>query len=234
MKSPKKSENLEVRLSHEDKTTLQKKAALEGRSVSAVVRRLISDYLAPPVTRSKPHPVMELLMTLKSRPKSVLAGLAAGLASIPLLATPFLIPTTASAEEISLSLKGEFVASVEENGEQGQRVRRFNTEIQIGSDHFMTMRLPSLLAQGPDAGLYMVVHVTEAENKVMLGLTLCEVAKAPKKSANVVEMIPIDICKDASVIATPTLTTRFGDKVEFKMGDVEDEIFSFSALPKKL
>lgn len=230
MKPPKKSENLEVRLSHQDKMALQVKASQEGRSVSAVVRSLISNYLAQPIARSKPNRIMELFMTLKSRPKSTIAALA----SLPVLMAPFLIPTSASAEEISLSLKGEFVAAIQENGEDGQRVRRFNTEIQMDSDQFITMRLPSLLAQGPKTGLYMVVHVTEADKQVILDLTLCEVADAPKKSKNVVEMIAKDVCETANIIANPTLTTGFGDQVEFKMGDAAGETFSFSAVPNRL
>jgi len=58
MKSPhtkpaKKSETLEVRLSHPDKRALQDKAAFEGRTVSAVVRGLISSYLSQAEPRSK-------------------------------------------------------------------------------------------------------------------------------------------------------------------------------------
>lgn len=169
-------------------------------------------------------------MKLKSRPKSTFAALI----SLPILITPFLIPTAASAKEISLSLKGEFVASIQENGEPGQRVRQFNTEIHIDSDQFMTMRLPSLSGQGPKTGLYMALHVYETENQVILDLTLCEVANAPQRTKNIVEMIPKDICETANIIANPTLKTGFGDQVEFKMGDIAGETFSFRAIPNRL
>ena len=53
MKSPKKSEMLEVRLSHPDKLALQEKAAREGRTVSDVVRGLIASYLSQDAARSK-------------------------------------------------------------------------------------------------------------------------------------------------------------------------------------
>ena len=230
MKSPKKSETLEVRLSHPDKVALQDKAAREGRSVSAVVRGLISSYLAQGEPRSQPSRLTELLMTLKRKPKSI----AATLACVPILGLLFLLPASASAEDISLSLKGEYIAAVVENGEEGTRTRRFNTELQITPGHFMTMRLPSLIAQGPKSGLYMVVQVQEQETDIILGLTLCEVADAPQKHQNVVEMIPINVCETANIIAKPTLTTQFGDRVEFKMGDSAGETFSFSALPKRL
>jgi len=53
MKTPKKSETLEVRLSHPDKVALQDKAAREGRTVSHVVRGLISSYLLQAEPRSR-------------------------------------------------------------------------------------------------------------------------------------------------------------------------------------
>lgn len=229
-KKAKKSETLEVRLSHPDKVALQDKAAREGRTVSAVVRGLISSYLSQAEPRSKSSKMTELLMTLKRKPKSVLATLAC----VPLLSLPFLLPASASAEDISLSLKGEYIAPIVENDEEGIRTRRFNTELQITPGKFITLRLPSLTAQGPDSGLYMVVHVDEQDARIILELTLCEVADAPQKTQNVVEVIPIDICESANIIATPVLSTRYGDMVEFKMGDSEGETFSFSALPKRL
>jgi len=47
-------------------------------------------------------------------------------------------------------------------------------------------------------------------------------------------MIIKDVCDEANIIANPTLTTQFGDKVEFKMGDTAGETFSFSAIPTRL
>lgn len=239
MKQPKKSETLEVRLSHPDKLALQDQAAREGRTVSDVVRGLISSYLAQAEPRSKPSRLTELLMTLKSKPKSVLATLACA----PLLLVPALMPATASAENVSLSLEGEFIAQTAVNGTDGNRVRRFNTEIHIAPGGFMTMRLPSLLSQGPDTGLYMVVqisdfletgHNTKVHDKVVINLSLCEVADAPKKTANLVEMIPIDICAKANILAEPKFITSYGDKVEFKMGDSAGETFTMKATPNKI
>ena len=93
MKSPKKSENLEVRLSHADKQNLRAKAALEGRSVSDVVRCLISDYLHPPKSRTESSVFEGLLMTFKSRPKTILATLAC----LPIFAAPVLFSAPAMA-----------------------------------------------------------------------------------------------------------------------------------------
>jgi len=230
MKSPKKFETLEVRLSHQDKIALQKKAASEGRTVSDVVRGLISSYISPNDARSNSSFYMELVQMIKFKPKSVFATLAC----LPLFASLFFIPTTASAEDIALSLQGEFIGTVVENGEDGKRVRRFNTEIHIKPDHYMTMRMPSLLVQGPKTGLYMAVHVTEAEDRVTLAMTICEVADAPQIAANTVKMIPMDICNKANILAKPTLTTQYGDKVEFRIGDMAGETFKISAKPKRL
>jgi len=230
MKTPKKSETLEVRLSHPDKVALQDKAAREGRTVSHVVRGLISSYLLQAEPRSQSTLFMELAQMIKSKPKSVFATLA----SLPLFTSLFFIPTTAGAAEIALSLQGEFVAPVIENGVDGKRVRRFNTEIHMSPDNFLTTRLPSLIAQGPSTGLYMAVHVSEANESVSLAITICEVADAPELSPQTVEMIPIDICEGANIIAKPTLTTQYGDKVEFRMGDIKGETMKISAKPKRL
>lgn len=226
MKSAKKSESLEVRLSHEDKQNLQAKAAREGRSVSHVVRRLISDYLWQPKPRSQSSFLAELLMKLKSKPKTILASLAC----LPLFAAPVFFSTPAMAEGLSISLKGELIKQLED----GNRVRRFNTELHIQDGQFMTMRMPSLIAQGPETGLYMVVNVSENEDEVILELTICEIADAPPTGPNLVEMIPIDICEGENILAQPTLTTHHGDEVSFRMGDSSGETFKLSALPKKL
>ena len=96
MKSSKKSETLEVRISHEDKQALQTKASGEGKTVSHVIRGLISTYLSQPDTRSRPNRLMELIMTLKSKPKSVLA------AALACLALPLTFSSLASAQDVSL------------------------------------------------------------------------------------------------------------------------------------
>ncbi|MEP1230936.1 MAG: hypothetical protein ABJG88_09705 [Litorimonas sp.] len=225
MKSEKKSESLEVRLSHVDKQNLQAKAAREGRSVSHVVRSLISDYLHQP----KPHPQLsfftELLMKLKSKPKTVLATLAC----LPILAAPVFFSTPAMAENLSINLKGEFIKQLED----GNRVRSFNTEIHIQDGQFWQMRLPSIIAQGTETGLYMTVNVTENEDEVTLKLIICEIKDAPATGRNIVEVIPIGICDGENILSQPTLTTHHGDEVSFRMGNSSGETFKLSALPKK-
>ena len=226
MKSPKKSENLEVRLSHADKQSLQAKAALEGRSVSHVVRRLISDYLYQPKSRSLLSIFAEPLMTIKTKPKTIMATLAC----LPIFTAPFFFSTTALAEDLSISLKGEFTKQLE----NGNRTRRFNTEIHIQDGQFFAMRMPSLIAQGEETGLYLTIDASESKDEVILKLTICEIADAPLIGPNVVEMIPMDICEGENTLAQPTLITHHGDEVSFRMGDISGETFKLSALPKKL
>ena len=163
MKSPKKSETLEVRLSHPDKVALQDKAAREGRSVSAVVRGLISSYLSQSEPRSKTSHLTELLMTLKSRPKTVLATLAC----LPALMLPMLLASPAVAEDISLSLQAEFTEPVFEMGADGKRVRRFNTDIEIGLNQFFSMPVMISPSGDPSANLHMSFRLSEGGNQIV-------------------------------------------------------------------
>ena len=98
----------------------------------------------------------------------------------------------------------------------------------------MTMRMPSLMAQGSETGLYMVVDVSETEDEVILKLTICELADAPPTGPNLVEMTPMDICEGENILSQPTLTAYHGDEVSFQMSDASGETFSLTALPKKL
>ena len=158
MKSPKKSEMLEVRLSHPDKLALQEKAADEGRTVSDVVRGLISSYLTRDATRSKPSLFMELLMAIKSKPKSLAATVLA------CLAAPFAFSTFAFADDISLTLSGKFIEPIIENGEDGKRVRRFSTEVHMDSNETMRVKLSG----NPEDDLAVVVTTKNVENGISL------------------------------------------------------------------
>ena len=139
MKQPKKSETVEVRLSHPDKQALQAKASREGRTVSDIIRGLISDYIAQPDARSTSNKLTELFMTLKSKPRSLLAIAAS---CVPILALPVFFAASANAEDISLTLAAEYVSPVVEGGVEGTRTQRFSTEIELGLDKFITMRMP--------------------------------------------------------------------------------------------
>lgn len=158
MKPPKKSENLEVRLSHQDKTALQDRAAQEGRSVSAVVRGLISSYLAQPNARSNSNRMMELLMILKSKPKSVMATLAV------CIALPFAFTPLATAETFSLNLEGHY--SVPEK--DGTRIRSAKMDVHMkpGDDIDFPFGAPA------DSPLNLSVSMTEEDGKLILSFKL--------------------------------------------------------------
>lgn len=231
MKQTKKSEMLEVRLSHEDKQALQAKAADEGRTVSFVIRHLISDYLTQPETRSRSNRISELLMSLKSKPRSVLAVAAS---CLPILALPVLVASPASAENISITLAGEYVSPVFEQGIGGKRVQRFTTEVELGFQQFITMRFPSLKHQGPETSLFMVVQVAEADEVVNIHIRICETPEPSTKATNEVELVDIDMCQGGRVLAQPTISAIYGEKAEFRMSDGDSETFSLSAQPKRL
>ncbi len=231
MKSTKKSEMLEVRLSHEDKQALQAKAADEGSTVSFVIRRLISGYLTQPDARSHPNRLTELLMTLKSKPKSILAVAAA---CVPILALPVFIATPANAEDISITLAGEYISPVFEDGVEGKRVQRFTTELELGFDQFIAMRLPSLQYQGSETSLFMVAKITEVEKVVNIRIQICETPEPPTHPLNEPELVDVDACTGGRMIAEPTISAAYGEKAEFKMGDGDGETFRLSAQPKRL
>jgi len=102
MKTTKKSETLEIRLSYPDKKALREKAVREGRSVSAILRDLISGYLAEPDECNHSTDWKAHLMALK--PKTLIAtGFAA-------LALPFTLAPFAAAETVAIELSGEYIS----------------------------------------------------------------------------------------------------------------------------
>ncbi|MEP4053258.1 MAG: hypothetical protein ABJN22_13530 [Litorimonas sp.] len=214
MKQPKKSETLEVRLSHPDKVALQNKAANEGRTVSDVVRGLISSYLSQTEPRSHPLKLTELLMTLKSKPKSVLATLAV----FPLLATPFLLPTAANAGDISLTLESEFIEPVVEMASDGNRVRRSRTEIHIAEGQFFSLPVAASPSNDPNAHLYMSLRVSESDNHiVIIEISICEKTNDSEIPANVAQVVTTDTCVGEKLIANPKISAKYGETAEFRM-----------------
>ena len=202
MKSPKKSEMLEVRLSHPDKLALQEKAADEGRTVSDVVRGLISSYLTRDATRSKPSLFMELLMAIKSKPKSLAATVLA------CLAAPFAFSTFAFADDISLTLSGEFIEPIIENGEDGKRVRRFSTEVHMDSNETMRVKLSG----NPEDDLAVVVTTKNVENGISL---------------------KFEIIKNGDTIAMPYLTAFYDEAARVEIENKNGEMFTMNAVPVK-
>lgn len=109
----KKSEMLEVRLSLDDKEALRAKAALEGSTVSATVRRLIADYLRQPEAEAVPSINKRIVMTLLKNPRKSL--LAAGAFLVPAL----MLAPTAQADPITLSIEVEQSTPIEELTPEG-------------------------------------------------------------------------------------------------------------------
>lgn len=202
MKSPKKSEMLEVRLSHPDKLALQEKAADEGRTVSDVVRGLISSYLTQDAARSKPSLFMELLMAIKSKPKSLAATVLA------CLAAPFAFSTFAFADDISLTLSGEFIEPIIENGEDGKRVRRFSTEVHMDSNETMRVKLSGI----PEDDLAVVVTTKNVENGISL---------------------KFEIIKNGDTIAMPYLAAFYDEAARVEIENKNGEMFTMNAVPVK-
>ena len=202
MKSPKKSEMLEVRLSHPDKLALQEKAADEGRTVSDVVRGLISSYLTQDAARSKPSLFMELLMAIKSKPKSLAATVLA------CLAAPFAFSTFAFADDISLTLSGEFIEPIIENGEDGKRTRRFSTEVHMDSNETIRVKLSG----NPEDDLAVVVTTKNVENGISL---------------------KFEIIKNGDTIAMPYLTAFYDEAARVEIENKNGEMFTMNAVPVK-
>jgi len=158
MKSSKKSETIEIRVSHEDKQALQAKASSQGRTVSSVIRSLIADYLAKDETRPYSNRLKASLMTLKSKPKSIAATLfACALA-------PFAYVQYAAAEDISVKLDGEYIVPIVENGEEGTRTRSFSTEVHFENGGDATFNL------APD--MTMFITVKESADRLFIEMVI--------------------------------------------------------------
>jgi Ca2+-binding EF-hand superfamily protein len=93
----KKSEMLEIRISHAEKQAFIARCRAEGRSASAVVRELVAGYSAGPARRSFPfmHRITAMTRTLAARPKRLLA---AALAASTALAFGLSAPSGAEAD----------------------------------------------------------------------------------------------------------------------------------------
>ena len=214
MKKHKKSETLEVRLSHPDKVALQDKAAREGRTVSDVVRGLISSYLTQSEPRSKTSTLTELLMTFKSKPKFVLATLAA----LPLLAAPFLLPVTATAGDIAVTLESEYTEPEKSHGADGKRVRRMKTELKLEENQFFTIPVAASPSGDPSANLHMSLSVSEGDDQIVtIEISICEITETSKNSNSQGKVLLIDSCEGQNLIANPKISAKYGETAEFHM-----------------
>ncbi len=155
----KKTEMLEVRLSHQDKRALQLKAHNEGRSASAVVRSLIRGYVKTLNTEEQ-----STLASILTRPRMVIVTLAA------MLGSTVLIPTV-SANEVALTLSGSIV----EAAESGSHTLSFEREVEL------ELRKPvSFDLTGGDRLIKAILDVDETEDGLFIQIILYELVDGEK------------------------------------------------------
>ena len=167
---PKKSEMLEVRLSHEDKVALRREAEREGRTVSAVVRGLIGEYIRE--AESARRPLAKRRPTMFTRP----LPLTAAASGVALFGGALLLTPAAHADDIRLALAFEHTAVVTERGEQGQRTRRGEAEVHLDGKDAMCLSLDGDAVCDPATlsadGLAIVVSAAPDPNGIRVTLQL--------------------------------------------------------------
>jgi len=136
----KKSENIEVRISHEVKQALYTKAKHEGRTVSSVLRSLVDDYLITPlpstVTPKQGNRAM-LLKSLIQKPKTILATFLAFIT----MSSIILIPS-AGAEEVHLDLSQE-IAYFNTESQNSVSTRSYNHSLSLQAQESIDLKFPS-------------------------------------------------------------------------------------------
>jgi len=201
-----------VRLSHDDKQALQAKAAKDGRTVSFVIRRLISDYLTQPEARSHPNRLMELLMTLKSKPKTFAALAAAGLIA------PLGLASLASAEDVAIRVNGEYTQPMIENGIEGKRVRTFDFDVHMEPDGSAVLDISSHSSDD----LQIMIASEEVEDGLSLKFIILDNGTAWNMSDQL------------GSYASPSLIANYDAAVQIEIGYEDGEMFKLRAVPSKL
>tara|TARA_R110002020_G_scaffold40554_12_gene119848 strand:- start:2925 stop:3629 length:705 start_codon:yes stop_codon:yes gene_type:complete len=138
----KKSENIEVRISFEVKQALCRKAKLEGRTVSDVLRSLVDNYLIAPlpsVATSNRQNVAVFLKTLVQQPKNIFATFVALITTSSIILTP-----TAGAEEVHLDLKQE-ISYLTTEDRSSHSTREYKHLITLQSREAIDLNFPSLV-----------------------------------------------------------------------------------------
>ncbi|RKQ70973.1 ribbon-helix-helix CopG family protein [Litorimonas taeanensis] len=229
-KPAKKSEMLEVRLSYKDKQDLQNKAKAEGLSVSEVVRHLISDYLAQPKSRALSQRIMEIIMRGHTKTKSAIAT-----TGLIILGALTLSPLS-NAEDISLNLQGTAIQPVMENGENGLRTRRFETEILLDSgktvslgfdgSHLQTENISDLTNENvPETphsdDLIITVSAKNIDDKVQIDMKILMITPNSEGQAT-------------KLVANPKLTANFDEKSTIELELEGNQVFNLVVTPTKL
>lgn len=166
-KPPKKSEMLEVRLSYEDKQRLQRKAQQEGRSVSHVIRQLITTYVKDTEARSFTQKITESLMREHVKLKSTLA--ATGI----IIAGALAVAPLSNADEIGLNFKGSIV---QPEGD-GTRTRTFDTDVLVDEGETISF----VTGHTSTSGFQITFSIKEVEDGFYIDLKLTDTKEGQAK-----------------------------------------------------
>lgn len=117
----KKSEKLEVRLTHSEKRALQLEAKSEGKTVSDLVRRVLKRHI-----ESQPY-LEAALQPVRRHPRSVLAGFLAALSG---LGIAFAIVPAAQTQTLKVEMLGKIVGP----DDGSQMVSRFGSHVELDAN----------------------------------------------------------------------------------------------------
>ena len=189
-------------------------------------------------------------MTLKSKPRSVFAALA----GLPILAVPIFLSTTANAGDISLTLESEYTAPIIENGTEGRRIQRANTEVEMTEGQYVTLPIASGLPYWPESNIQMTMQIKEKSDQVLqMKISICETVGPPVTIPGYAVFSEIDECAGKKIIGQPSISAKYGETAELqfaselpmkstKEGESESyeystevmRLFKLKASPKKL
>lgn len=230
-REPKKSETVEVRLSHETKAALAAKARAERRTVSDVIRGLIDDYL-----RRRPFGSQMTkgvaLMRLAAIPAALGAIAVVGLTVIsPARADDVVLAVSAAIEQAGPGMQ-IFHPNDGERG-RGRIVREFETSVELNVGEALVLCLPrgqsgemrvvaDLRAPcvfDASSGYALLLRV-EAVNEGTAYVTMRPVNKGSDIEGEPATAIPIRFGQDAAVLASPapySSSARAPDEEVFRL-----------------
>lgn len=203
----KKSENLEVRISYSMKNALYEQAKRENRTISNLVRNLITDYLAKKTSTTTLYKEGIALMLVKQvlqKPKTAFVGL---LSAITL---GFILVPTANADNILLNIEGEFTNNTPSTP-HSTSTRKIRTQLLVDEDGgFFDLNLRTNHIEVQPANLILRLQVNETiwldgERGVEINMQLIE------KDEEI-----------ENILAQPTFTFPLGETSVFS-ADVDDQ-----------
>ncbi|MEP1230810.1 MAG: hypothetical protein ABJG88_09060 [Litorimonas sp.] len=224
-KTLKKSETLEVRISYETKQKLARQAEMESRSVSDLVRSLIHNYLSPSQSSASSLPLRTMIMRMKKfitqKPKTALASL------ITILTASIAFIPAASAEDYQLNLQGEFI---EPQGD-GTRTRTFNTDIILDYGSTVIMQADGSNAAEISKNSDSSISDLMAHDGLWIKIRTQKGSVQTPDESLTIHVSIINMSNGVeTVIAQPSLTTSFGQTVEFLMSKDEAKSYSLKFL----